>query len=560
LKIKVIDPKKHPNCFRGHKYAEDIVSGKIAACKYIIGSCSRYLKDLENLDAGWFFDADKAEKYLRSVQKLTHVIGNWKTKRILYEPWQCWLWMCVQGFRFRETGFRRFRVMHLEIGRGNAKSTMLSQLALYELSLDAPNGNQISTVATKKDQARIVLDASRAMARKNLSYLKHTGVKVLAHAISHPASNSVMRALASEHSGLDGLNDILAICDELHAMKRDTFEVISSGMSKRTDSLLACITTAGQDVHSVGHSQSTYAKKVSTGEMEDDQFFSAVYTLDEGDDWEDSKTWIKANPNLGVSVDVVTLQAKIDKATVTPADIPNIKIKHMNLWIAEAQAFYDQEVWDKCADPTLKLENFKGQPCRLGIDLASHIDITSIAIIFKKNDVYTLFDKSYIPEDTIRSAKNMLYDDCVAKGNLISTKGAAINYDFIRNEAEGLAKDFKILECGYDAWNATETAQKLSNKIEMVKVAMNVANLSEPMKKLDSLMRQGKIKHNGSPLLRWCLGNIVAKEDHNGNVFPRKSHTKLKIDPIIATLICLALWLQNQEVESVYETRGIRTL
>ncbi len=421
----MFDDILYPNCARGHQYALDVSSGKIVASRYTIGACNRYLRDVVNTKMTWHFDADKAERYLRSVQKLSHVIGIWKTKLILYEPWQCWVWMCVQGFRMRDTGFRRFRVMHLEIARGNAKSTMLSQLALYELSLDDPNGNQISTVATKKDQARIVLDASRAMARKNSSFLKHTGIKVFAHTIVHPKSNSMMRALASEHSGLDGLNDILAICDELHAMKRDTFEVISSGMSKRTDSLLACITTAGQDVHSVGYSQSAYAKKVCLGEVGDDQFFAIVYCLDEGDDWEDESVWMKPNPNLGVSVDVVTLRAKINKALVTPADISNIKIKHMNMWISEASAFYDQQVWDTCADPNLKMEDFKSVPCRMGIDLASHIDITALAMVFRKDGIYYIFDRSYIPEETIRQSKNMLYDDAVAKGFLIATKGAA---------------------------------------------------------------------------------------------------------------------------------------
>ncbi len=343
-------------------------------------------------------------------------------------------------------------------------------------------------------------------------------------------------------------------------MKRDTFEVITSGMSKRADSLTLCITTAGQDVHSVGHSQSTYAKKVALGDVDDEQFFSAVYCLDEGDDWEDESVWLKPNPNLGVSVDLTTLRAKIAKALETPADIPNIKIKHMNMWISEAQAFYDQAVWDKCAVPDLKLEDYRGKPCRMGIDLASHIDITSIAMVFRDGDGYAIFDRNYLPEETARMAKNVLYDDCIARGFLIATPGAAINYDYIRGEALKLAEPVRVLECLYDAWNATETAQKLSNKIEMVKIAMNVANLSEPMKKLDALMRAGKIKHNGSPLVRWCLGNVVAKEDHNGNVFPRKSHTKLKIDPIIAILIALAGWLQAEEVDSVYEVRGIRVL
>lgn len=553
--------EKYPNVQRGHEYAEQIIAGKITASIYVIGACKRYLKDLDNKDADWHFVPAKAERWLKNAQKFEHVIGHWPTKNIVFEPWQCWVWMYIQGFKMKSSGFRRFRIAHLEVARGNAKSAMASQASLIELALDNPNGNQISTVATKKDQARIVLDSARAMARKNFSFLKHTGVKVLAHTITHSASDSVMRALASESSGLDGLNDVLAVCDELHAMKRDTFEVIYSGMSKRSDSLTLCITTAGQDVDSVGYSQSVYAKKVCLGEVQDDQFFAAVYCLDENDDWEDESVWIKANPNLGVSVDIASLSAKIEKALVTPADIPNIQIKHMNMWTSEANAYFDQKIWDACQNLDLKFEDFKNKPARMGIDLASHIDITAIATVFRDSDgIYTIFDKCYIPEGTVKRAKNVLYDDCIAKGFLIATKGDAINYDFIKLEAEEIAKHARVAECLYDSWNATEMAQKLANKIEMVKIAMNVANFSEPMKKLDSLMRQGKIRHNGSPLLRWCLGNVVAKEDHNGNVYPRKSHTKLKIDPIVAILMALAGWLNDTEKESVYEHRGIRSL
>lgn len=844
------NPAKHPNCLRGHSYAEEVVSGKIVACSFVIGACSRYLRDLEKEDAPFWMDWDAAEKYLRNVQRFEHVIGNWPTKNISYEPWQCWIWMNIFGFKIKETGFRRFRIAHIEVARGNAKalcldtdvptpdrglikfgelkigdslygpdgeickvvgknqthfprsfrlhfsdgvsvdcsdqhlwdtstkaerrqgkkstkttqeifntirvgkgsnhsienskailgsradcqlpyvlgcwlgygnsglgrlparqgqfqeialsywprefeptdskhipekyfmasedvrrellrglmdsggtaskqtgsstfcntderlarqvrrliaslghiatiscsktsykggfggktfyvtftapslpgistnkryivdaeeipkkpmfcievdspsrnflvtdqyipthnSAMASQCALFMLALDNPNGNQISTVATKKDQARIVLDSSRAMARKSKSYQKHTGVKVQAHTIIHPRSNSIMRALSSDSGSLDGLNDILAVCDELHAMSRNVFEVIYSGMSKRKDSLTLCITTAGQDVHSVGYSQSTYAKRVALGGVDDEQFFAVVYTLDEGDQWDNERVWIKANPGLGVSVDLDTLRAKVEKAKVTPSDIPGIKIKHMDQWIAESKAFFDLNAWDKCYDPTLTLESFRGQEGRLGLDLASHIDITSIGLVARKNGIYYLFDRSYIPEETVRTVRNTLYDDCIGKGFLFATKGAAINYEYIQEEMEALAKIVRVKECLYDAWNATETAQKLSSKIEMVKVGMNVANFSEPMKKLDAAIRKGNIRHNGSPLLRWCLGNVVAKEDHNGNVFPRKTHERLKIDPIVAILMAMAGWVNDLGEDSVYESQGIRTL
>lgn len=559
---------KYPFCRMGHRYAERVVAGKIVACKFVIGACERYLRDINNSDATFRMDWKAAEKYLRCVQRFEHVKGIWPTKNIVYEPWQCFVWMNIIGFKNKDTGFRRFRVAHVEVARGNAKSAMASQATLFFLALDNPNGNEISTVATKKEQARIVLDSARSMARKSKSYRKKTGVVVRAHSLVHERSDSVVRALSSDYGSLDGLNDVLAVCDELHAMSRDVFEVVTSGMSKRKDSLTLCITTAGKDIHSVGFSQSAYAKKVAIGEVDDDTFFSIVYTLDDedkdrgipADRWDDEKVWIKANPGLGTSVDIQTLRAKVDKARVTPADIPNIKIKHMNQWISEAKAYFNPTAWAKCADPTLKLEDFKGERCRMGIDLASNIDIASIGLVFKRDDIYYLFDKSYLPEDTIEETNNTLYKECVAKGFLTATKGAAINYEFIRKEAEALAENFRIEECLYDAWNATEMAQKLSNKIEMVKVAMNVANFSEPMKKLDAAIRDGKVRHNGSPLLRWCLGNVVAKSDANDNVYPRKTHEKLKIDPIVALLMALAGWIQETEEESVYEREGIRTI
>ena len=232
----------------------------------------------------------------------------------------------------------------------------------------------------------------------------------------------------------------------------------------------------------------------------------------------------------------------------------------MNMWISESQAFYDLKAWDNCADPSLKIENFRGKTCRIGLDLASHIDIASIAYVFNDKGNYHIFDKSYLPEQTIKDKSNAFYDNCVADGSLLTTKGAAINYENIQEVLKQSSKDHRVVECMYDPWSATQLAQNMSGHMEMVKVSMNTANLSEPMKKFDALIREGKIKHNGSPLLRWCIGNVIGKEDHNGNVFPRKSHEKLKIDPIVAILLAMAGWIAAGEETSVYSERGIRTL
>lgn len=314
-------------------------------------------------------------------------------------------------------------------------------------------------------------------------------------------------------------------------------------------------------MESVGYSQSTYAKKVASGTVEDDLFFSLVYTIDEGDDIYSEATWRKANPNYGVSVDPITFKAKAIKTKETPSDLPNFKVKHLNMWISEAKAYFDLAKWDLCADPLLNIEDFVGDKCVVGIDLASKVDLTSLGFVFKRGDIFYIFDKSYLPEDTIKSVNNALYENCIAGGYLIATKGEAIHYPNIAKDMVEASKKFKIVEALYDPWNATSFAQDLGKeRINLVEFRFNTANLSEPTKNLDALIRQGKIRHNGSPLLRFCLGNVVCKEDAAGNVFPRKTHERLKIDPIIAIIMALASHLQKDQVESVYEARGIRYL
>lgn len=558
------NPETHPYCLKGHQYALDVVSGKIVANIYIIGSCKRYLEDIERFTDSsclYYFDEDRAEHFLKVVQRMRHVIGKWKNPYIIYEPWQCWFWMNVIGWQNTETQARKYRTAWCMVSRGNAKSTMASQAALYVMNFDNPLGNECSVAATRRDQARIVLDAARNMARGNKSFLKHTGAEVLAHKIVNEQHNSSLVAVSADHSGLDGRNDVLCICDEIHAMNRKTFETLESGMSKRNDSLLLGITTAGYDVTGVGHSMDSYARKVALGEVKDETFFAAVYTLDENDDPFDENVWIKSNPNLGVSVNIENFRAKALKAKASPSDLNNFKIKHLNLWVSEANAFFSQQKWDACEDKTLNINDFKNERCFVGLDMSSKIDLTSSFFIFKRDGIYYLFDKTYCPEVTISESRNDLYAESVAGNYLIATKGEAIHYPTIQKDIVDASKIFRIEEVLFDPWNFTEGAQRLTaERINMVEFRMNTPNLSEPTKKLDALIREGRVRHNGSPLLRWCLGNVVCKEDAAGNVFPKKNDDKLKIDPIVAAIMALGGWVNYEESQSVYEKRKMRFL
>ena len=556
--------KKLPNCYEGHQYALDILSGKIKANKWIIGACQRYINDLQRIekekDCPFYFLPEKAEKFLRIVQKFDHAVGHWETAKILYEPWQKFIWMNIKGFYAHKTKMIRFRTAHVDVARGNAKSTMASQAALYELCCDNPNGNRIYCAATSRDQAKEVLNGSQIMARKNESFLKHFNVDVRAHEILHPNSNSYMKAISAQANSLDGKIGQLVITDELHAMQRKTFEVLDSGQSKRRDSLLLSITTAGYENAGVGASQRKYAQKVALGEIEDETFFSMVYCLDdeEHDLW-NAENWIMANPNFGVSVDPDNFAAKAKKAKENPEDAANFKIKHLNIYLGSMNQYFDTHKWKRNKNENLKLENFYGKQCMVGLDLASKIDITSICLVFNEDKKYQFFWFNFIPEKRLEETKNRNYYKYVEDGDLIVTPGEVINYNKIQEKLLELSELVKFRDVMFDPWSAQQMHNNLvAEGIEMVEFRQNTGNYSEPTKKLQELMYDNTLEHNTGDMLEWCVGNVVARYDANENVFPRKDHESFKIDPIVAAIMALAGWVaEDNSDSSIYQKRDM---
>lgn len=550
--------KDSPLCYLGYSYLEDVISGKEITNIWVKSLCKKVKKDFSNEE--YIFDEEWAEHFLSMMQNFEHVIGEWDHATLILEPWQCFVFMVVEGFYWKKNGKRKYKTLHLELARGNGKSFLCSVIGLIYLSLyKTVKGNKIYAVATKKEQSRIVLDSAREMARVNKSYLEHTGTEVFAHNIVHKESGSEFKALSSDDKTGDGLQPHLAVVDELHAHKtRGMFDVVDSAMSKRKDSLMAVISTAGFSLEGIGYSQSCYAKKVALGDIPDETFLAVIFTLDEDDDWRDESVYVKANPNMGVSVDPDTFASKAFKAKNNPADEVNFKVKHLNLWQNGASQYFNLKSWSKLGNKDRKLSDMVGKKCYVGVDLASKRDLTSFAYVFNEDGKFQIFVENFCPEKAILESKNVNYKSWASDGQIIQTNGNAINYQEIEDRMFANSKKYKILDAFYDPWNATEFSQQMSKqRVEMTEFRMNTGNLSEPMKRLDALILEEEVEHNGGDLLAWCLSNVVAKEDANENVFPRKDHEDMKIDPIIAIIMAIAGWVNEEQKKSVYEERDM---
>ena len=562
-----IEREKLPNVYEGFLYAEAVLENKMQVPQAVKQQVARFYKDLKSIEEGtasFYVDWGAGERFLRLVQKFQHAKGNnWKSSYISYEPWQKFLFTYLMSFMDNRTNRRRFRTAYVQIARGQGKSCIASQVALYFLSLDKEVGAEVICASTKKEAARIVLDSARVMAIKNIDFLKSTGCKVLAHHIEHKPTHSVLKAIASDSNNLDGLGPSLIVGDESHQWKRELYDVLDSALTKRDNSLFILITTAGFNVEGIGYELYAYSKKVLSGDVIDNTWFASIYEMDDNDDWQDPEVWKKVNPNWGVSVDPINFEAKAKKAKETPSSQHNFLVKHLNKWQNTLDAFFDMDKWDACADPSIKLSDFEGKSIYGGLDLASKIDLASVGILAKKDDIIYIFDKSYIPETRVIDGKNVMYARFVEEKCLQVMPGEVINFPKIQDEIIELSKTHRLQQVNVDPWSANETIIRLQQAgVNVFEFRMTVANLSEAMKTFDAMIREGKIRHNGSGLLRWCLSNVTAKYDANQNVFPRKNHERLKIDPIVALIMGLAglLYDQEQKQTSIYESRGLRFL
>ena len=558
---------KYPKVRNGYHYADQIRKGEIDVCVHVKNCVDRFFSDIEKSkqdDCEFYFDPEKAERFLRLVQRFKHVKGaNWKSPYIIFEPWQCFIFMYLMGFMLKATKRRRFRTAYVEVPRGNGKSAIVSQTGLYFLSLDKELGPEVVCAATKKDQARIVFDDARKMALSNKSFTLKTSTKVLAHTIIHEPSGGIMKPIASDSKSLDGLNPSLIIGDETHEWRQELYGVLDSATAKRDDSLFFMISTAGLSTETIGHENHVYTKRVLAGEVEDDTWFGIIYTLDEGDDPYDENNWSKANPNWGVSVDPRNFEAKAKKSKETPVSKVNFLVKHLNQWQDAGDPFFNKEKYKQCKRE-IKLEDFYGQNCYMALDLASKIDLTAKSYVFKDTEAgkpfYYFFDKAWIPEARLRDSRNAKYEKWRDQGILTVFPGEVNDFEKIQ---ESIYIDdnnnFRINAVHCDPWSANETIQRLQKEfIDVYEFRMTTGNLSEPMKKLDALIRELRMAHDGNELAQWNMFNVVARIDANENVFPRKEHARFKIDIAVSRIMAIAGFINDELNQSVYENQDIR--
>jgi len=527
-------------------YARAVAAGEIAAARLVRLAAAATLADLDREgddDFSWRFDDARAWRACAFIEGLPHVKGGWAARRELMRlsPWQVWIVASIFGWVSKATGRRRYRRALILVPRKNGKSALSAGIGLYMLAGDGEHGAEVYAGATSEKQALEVFRPARAMCLKTPRMTERFSLEIGAKTIVSIENGSRFEPLIGKPG--DGASPSCAIVDEYHEHETDELvETMRTGQGARDEPLLLMISTAGDNIGGPCYQAMLDAARVIEGNERDDTLFAALYGLDDGDDWTTEQALIKANPNFGVSVSAEFLAQERADALANPRRQAVFQTKHLNRWVGSRAAFFNMENWRRCADPALTIAALGGKRCFLALDLASKSDIASIGAVFPSIAGHAVFVRNYLPEDALKGPNGMRYRGWLSERRLIVTPGAMIDHDRIGDDVRELMRRFDVAKLAFDPWNATALIGRLMNEgAPALEFRQTAKNFSEGMKLLAAAIDDRKVTHDGDAALAWAMGNVTAKEDAAGNVFPRKETVDAKIDPAVALIMAYAV-------------------
>jgi phage terminase large subunit-like protein len=573
------------------KYCNEIVSGEIPSGIYVKLACQRHLDDLgRSKDSEWpyKYDEKKANKRCSFSEKFPHTKGKWTGKKLKLEPFQIFKECCIWGWVRKSDGLRRFRIAYIEEPRKNGKSIDGATTGNFMLTADGEKGAEVYSGATTEKQALEVFRPAWQMAQKTPDFLDHFGVS-LSGTPKNPTSIYRLEDLSRFEPIVgnpgDGASPHCAIIDEYHEHKTSVqYDAMETGMGAREQALMFVITTAGSDTSGPCYEMHLKATKILERTVIDEAFFSIIYSIDKDDDYRDFKNWIKANPNYGVSIMKDYLYRKYTE-TMTDASKQNINLcKHLNVWTNAGVAWMNMVKWSACENKELKIEDFKGHPCYVAVDLATKKDICALRQLFlgeerrvvrmifneetgedEEKEVtqcdFIVFGRYYLPEETVKLPGNEHFDKWVKEGRIVQTPGARTDFFYIENDLKKINKDHPIILFSFDP---REAAYLVNNVMQWlgeercVEIDQGPLLMSEPMKELEAQIYDKTLQHDGDPVMTWMMGNVIKKQGRSGgpikSYYPTKASDKDKIDgPVCDIMNVGRAMLRQGPVGNIYD-------
>lgn len=563
------------------EFRDRVLRGEMPVCIEI----SQEMNRIDRLIASpsYYYDPEPVEAFIRFCEaELTKTDGSelqvldsfklWAeqlfgwyywSKRTVYNP-------DIGDFEEQLYMKRLINKQYLIVARGAAKSMYAAFIQAYFLIVNGETSHQIATAPTMKQAEEVLAPIRTAMTRHPGPLLTFLTAEMRGLNLNRSSFNTMLastkRGIESFITGsilevrpmtidkLQGLRPRVSTLDEWLSgdIREDVVGAVEQGASKLEDYIILAVSSEGTVRNGSGDEVKLELKKILKGDYIDPHTSIWHYKIDDISEVGQPDMWIKAQPNIGITVSYEAYHKDVKRAEAAPSTRNDILAKRFGLPMEGYTYFFTYEE----TIPHTRVPSFANMDCALGADLSQGDDFCSFTFLFPTNvDDFGVVSISFISERTYKllpPAMRFKYDTFIQEGSLIVMDGSVLDvtevYEVLDQEIS--KRKYDVLTLGYDPYNA-EAFVKLWRQyngpfgIEVVK--QGVRTESVPLGELKKLATDRALLFDQA-IFSFSMGNSMVMEDTNGNKKLYKRRYENKIDPVSAAMDAYVAYQRNQEL------------
>lgn len=562
------------------EFRDSVLRGETRVCENISLQMNRIDDDIANPD--YFYDPNAIDGYVRFCEaELTLTDGTDLTLLPTFKMWAedllSWYYYSEEdtidpatGRRITVRKKRRLRnKQYLIIARGNSKSLYETTIQAYGLLTDTKTTQQITTAPTMAQAEEVMMPFSTAIAKSrgplfsvltdgsNKSRSQYTQAKLAStkKGIENKITNSYVEIRPMRIDKLQGSRAKYCTVDEWLSgdVKEDVIGALEQSAAKGgvDDYIILAVSSEGTVRDSVGDSIKMELLKILRGEYEDPHTSIWYYRLDDLNEVNDPSAWIKASPNIGVTVSYDAYMRDVKRAEANPATRNDILAKRFGIPVEGYTYFFTYDEIQKHA-----YQNYDKLPCSMGMDASQGDDFWAFTWVFPLGgERFGIKTRSYVSESKYRklpSATRYKYDELQQEGTLVIMPGSLLDWVAVYEDVRDYIHehDWAILSFGFDPYNAGAFVDRWcmeNGEYGVETVRQGVKTESVPLGEIKALAEARQLIFD-EELMKFAMGNSVALQDNNGNYKLDKRRSDEKIDNVAALMDAWVAMTRNREM------------
>ncbi len=467
----------------------------------------------------------------------------------------------IEGiYRVDSDGSRYVRQAVLSMPRKNGKTGLVAPIGLLHFcGPEAVDRGQVYSAAAERQQSGLMYAEMKAIIERVPELNKRIIVRDFTKQLEDAITGSVFFALSAEATTKHGYSPNCWIYDELaQAANRKLYDVLQTSTGAHKEPLSVVISTQSHDPNHIMSELVDYGLRVNAGEIEDKAFYAAIYSAPEDADPWDERTWFDCNPALGDFRSLEEMRSSALQAQRMPAREPSFRLLYLNQRIQAEASLISKPEWTRCKSSTVPLIK-PGEEIFLGLDLSATIDLTAL-VACSANGGENLKSWFWKPGDEIAEhvrRDKVPYDLWVKEGWIEAPKGRAVEYGFVARRIAEICQDYRVLGLAYDRWGMKNLKKELDaiglkyyedgkekpvpGQLRLIPWAQSYSDMSPAVNALEMSVLSDKLRHDGNPVLTFCVANAVVEMDAAGNRKLDKSATRYRIDGAVAAAMAIGL-------------------